>query len=832
METMLKTAGLPRMSAEVLEQTIALNPYIPHIPWPKQMAFLELECLDALIGGAASGGKSDALLMAALQFVTVPGYAALIVRRHFADLKLPGGLIDRSIDWLRPHSKTGAAKWNAQEHKWVFKSGAVLQFGYADREGDEKRYDGSELQFTGLDEACHFTERQIVYFYERLRRKGSIPVPLRMRLGTTPGGPGHCVPHGSVLTPEGWKDIRDFRVGDAVYAVSRDGSLFPATVEQVHRSHYRGEMVRVEARGLRMACTPNHRVGRVVRNRSGGEPHIAFAPLDESPGQTVVARAVKWVGERIERFTLPPRLPGRARKLQQPESLPGDLYAEFMGWYLSEGCVIDRFKSFDIAQSKPDGRVLVHSLLDRCGFKFFKLLKQSFRVCAQDWWRYLRQFGKCRDKFVPAEIKNAPPEQLQLFFDALMAGDGHRHVPGGEGGTYYTISKRLCDDVAEIAVKLGSLVSVHTRQRKNRVGLSYEVSVKRVRGGGTEVLTGQHVLNVKTQCKRKSKVWREPFDGEVYCIGVPEHHSFLVMQEGSVWVSGNSFIHRRYVSPGTPGKAFIPATVDDNPAVDATQYRLSLEEIRLSNPLRYRQMLLGDWEAVAGGRFEEKWLRNSWEPVRGAPGWVVLRGAVPFPDGEEGEVERFDAGVASTFQTYDPSASASKDADHFVVSTWKVTPKANLVWWGCHRAKAEFNPQLMAVKSLYREHRPQFIAVEELLNQRGQAQELRRSTNPVMVVRSVNPKGRKKLDRALGAIALAGSGRLFLPRAHALFPLDEVRGELIRFTGTDDDSDDVVDSASYATEMLPFVRPGGPGSARTAPFNYVPQGLRQYGVVR
>ena len=40
--------------------------------------------------GAAGGGKSSALLMGALQFVEVPGYAAIIFRRTLADLKLPG----------------------------------------------------------------------------------------------------------------------------------------------------------------------------------------------------------------------------------------------------------------------------------------------------------------------------------------------------------------------------------------------------------------------------------------------------------------------------------------------------------------------------------------------------------------------------------------------------------------------------------------------------------------------------------------------------------------------------------------------------------------------
>lgn len=157
------------------------------MPTTPQLRFLRLECLDALYGGAAGGGKSSALLMAALMFAEVPGYSALILRRTFADLKLPGALMDRAHEWL---SGTGA-RWNSQEHRWRFPSGASLQFGYCEAERDVYRYQSSEFQFIGLDEATQFTEFQLRYLFSRLRRRTEIPVPLRYRLASNPGGPGH-----------------------------------------------------------------------------------------------------------------------------------------------------------------------------------------------------------------------------------------------------------------------------------------------------------------------------------------------------------------------------------------------------------------------------------------------------------------------------------------------------------------------------------------------------------------------------------------------------------------------------------------------------------------
>ena len=53
----------------------------PHTPTERQREFLAATELELFFGGAAGGGKSVALLMGALQYVDVPGYAALILRK-------------------------------------------------------------------------------------------------------------------------------------------------------------------------------------------------------------------------------------------------------------------------------------------------------------------------------------------------------------------------------------------------------------------------------------------------------------------------------------------------------------------------------------------------------------------------------------------------------------------------------------------------------------------------------------------------------------------------------------------------------------------------------
>jgi len=158
-------------------------------PTLAQTQFLLLEHFrEVFFGGAVGGGKSSALLLAALQFVDVPGYAALVLRRTFADLALPGALLDRAKDWLMP---TGA-RWSERDKTWTFPSGATLSFGYLEHEDDKYRYQSSEFQYVAFDELTQFTETQYRYLFSRLRRLADSDVPLRMRAASNPGGLGHA----------------------------------------------------------------------------------------------------------------------------------------------------------------------------------------------------------------------------------------------------------------------------------------------------------------------------------------------------------------------------------------------------------------------------------------------------------------------------------------------------------------------------------------------------------------------------------------------------------------------------------------------------------------
>lgn len=140
--------------------------YLPHTPEPPQQVFLSLQCLEAFYGGAAGGGKSDALLMGALQYMDVPGFSALIVRKSYPDLVLPGAIMDRAKTWLMG---TDAIPRDGGM-KWIFPSGANLTFGHIYHDKDKYKYQSSEFQYIAFDEVTHFGESTYDYLFSRLRK--------------------------------------------------------------------------------------------------------------------------------------------------------------------------------------------------------------------------------------------------------------------------------------------------------------------------------------------------------------------------------------------------------------------------------------------------------------------------------------------------------------------------------------------------------------------------------------------------------------------------------------------------------------------------------------
>ncbi len=150
---------------------------------------------EAFYGGAAGGGKSDALLAEALRQVHIPHYRGIIFRKTFPQLS---ELIDRSREIYGAVCK--GAKYNDSKHVWQFPSGAKIYFGTMQHAKDRTNYQGKRYDFIGFDELTHFTFDEYIYLLSRNRPNGP-GTRCYIRATGNPGGIGHAWVKNRFITP-------------------------------------------------------------------------------------------------------------------------------------------------------------------------------------------------------------------------------------------------------------------------------------------------------------------------------------------------------------------------------------------------------------------------------------------------------------------------------------------------------------------------------------------------------------------------------------------------------------------------------------------------------
>ncbi len=340
-----------------------------------------------------------------------------------------------------------------------------------------------------------------------------------------------------VFTNNGWKFFKE--VTDTDLALSMDmGNGVPefVNIDSYHEYDFNGDLIHFESLRVDLLVTPNHRMIYKDRHHSlqvKTAQEIQQYRTFDIPNNRPINRT------KTEAFFVLPEL--RIRNIFYPEvRIPYELWAEFMGFYLSEGyCdkkeTSEKTKQYRIiiSQTKEDFKKDIERLLEQLPFAYSKF-DNGYQLDNKPLCLYLRQFGCHDEKFIPPDLKEQSGDVLTILWNALVKGDGHKRKDKNHVETYWTTSLRLVEDIREILIYMGFNSSCQIQKKKDSF----------IKGGLISKENQKDCFVITKITKSCNSVMADrtttvPYQGKVYCLEV-KHGSLLVRRKGHINWCGNS----------------------------------------------------------------------------------------------------------------------------------------------------------------------------------------------------------------------------------------------------------------------------------------------------
>lgn len=356
-----------------------------------------------------------------------------------------------------------------------------------------------------------------------------------------------------ILTNEGWKSFGELSRSLTVATLNPNTfDIEYQTPSSLFMYPYRGPMNHFLSKQVDLCVTPNHKLFVRVYGRPRWELLEASTVSKIHHGHVEFKNDGFWSGGDNESYlTIPGALivkvfaSGQSAYQKEDISVAYHTFLEFLGYFVSEGCVCESPREdyprhiIEIAQ-KAEGSTAanIESCINNLPFHAYRSLDKSgctrWRIEDKSLFEFLKPLGKAHQKFIPRWALNRNPRDLRVIFKALIEGEGS--VDQRSGWTrYYTSSKRLADDVQELAFKLGysANISYATPRPPRSPSGCYSVSITHKRN------TPLVRLNGSTSSRHEVV----HYAGVIWCVEVPNHIVYVRRNGKAVWC-GNS---QRYV---------------------------------------------------------------------------------------------------------------------------------------------------------------------------------------------------------------------------------------------------------------------------------------------
>lgn len=151
-------------------------------PGPQE-GFLASSADIAIMGGAAGGGKTYAVLLWLARCSTISGFAAVVFRRVAPDLTGGGSIWEESQELFRA---MGGQPRQSPNLDWRFPSGSLVEFRHLQHKSDVYSHQGKQYACVVFEEVTQFEEDQFWYLISRMRTKSKVRAHMRATCNPDP----------------------------------------------------------------------------------------------------------------------------------------------------------------------------------------------------------------------------------------------------------------------------------------------------------------------------------------------------------------------------------------------------------------------------------------------------------------------------------------------------------------------------------------------------------------------------------------------------------------------------------------------------------------------
>lgn len=356
------------------------------------------------------------------------------------------------------------------------------------------------------------------------------------------------------LTSEGWVKNGAISETTQIACYNTDTRRIEHHVPlAIFRTHYQGEMLHWAGATVDVCVTHEHRLWmqsgslrplrshRQARN-SQHDGWRATSAEDLRHTRFRLLPAAVQDGTMLDPITIEGTGPQSLMAHMGARKIPADVWAEFLGYFLSEGCIYGMKNGpqpgqyrISLSQKKPHIVEQIRACLQKMPVAWGERTTSDtgaiqWQVRDRGLYAHLVKHvgaGTHRNR-MPGYVRTWPSSLLRVLLEAAILGDGNPWKRSAEGActTYYTASPGLADDIQEVAIRCGLRASI-------------SMSAQTPGGNRSDTIWRVNLSERKKVEVRPQHLTVESYDGTIWCVTVPTSY-FVVRRNGRVHITGNS----------------------------------------------------------------------------------------------------------------------------------------------------------------------------------------------------------------------------------------------------------------------------------------------------